>query len=147
MIFCHIVDGVVADRAVFDGDIPDDWPDREQWVANEEAQIGWRVIEGTLVPEEPALPLYPAPRLPNLEPDQFWFVVRASGYEPDLLAWVASMNDADSPNYDPVDWAAASSKLQFAKFFERDHPFVEAARVAIGMSEAELDALWQFAAS
>lgn len=86
-------------------------------------------------------------QFPNLEPDQFWFVVRASGYEPDLLAWVASMNDADSPNYNPVNWAAASSKLQFAKFFERDHPFVEAARVAIGMSEAELDALWQFGAS
>lgn len=84
---------------------------------------------------------------PNLEPDQFWFVVRASGYEPDLMAWVASMNDPESPNYSPVNWAAASAKLQFAKFFERDHEFVEAAREAIGMSAAELDALWQFGAS
>lgn len=98
-----------------------------------------------------ALPPPPTPEeqrkfdFPNLEPDQFWFVVRASGYEPDLLDWIASMNDPASANYNPVDWAAASSKLQFAKFFERDHAFVEAARVAIGMSEAELDALWSFA--
>ena len=73
-------------------------------------------------------------------------MVRASGYEPDLLAWVASMNDAESPTYDPIGWAAASAKLEFAKFFERDHPFVEEARQAMGMAEAELDALWAFGA-
>jgi hypothetical protein len=83
----------------------------------------------------------------NLEPDQFWFVVRASGFEQTLTDWVAAMNDAQSPTYDPVGWAAASAKLQFAKFFERDHPFVEEARQAIGMTEAELDALWAFGAS
>jgi len=86
-------------------------------------------------------------KFPNLEPDQFWFVVRASGFEKTLTDWVASMNDAQSPTYDPVGWAAASAKLQFAKFFERDHPFVEEARQAIGMTEAELDALWAFGAS
>jgi len=83
------------------------------------------------------------PRLPNLEPDQFWFVVRASGYEPELLAWVEAMKDAPSP----ANWAAASSKLGFGKFFERDHPFVEDARQAMGMSVQELDALWLYGAS
>ena len=82
------------------------------------------------------------PRLPNLEPDQFWFVVRASGYEPELLAWVEAMKDEPSP----ASWAAASAKLQFAKFFERDHPFVEDARQAMGMSVQELDALWLYGA-
>lgn len=76
---------------------------------------------------------------PNLEPDQFWFVVRASGYEADLLEWVETM--------EPVDRAAASAKLEFAKYFERDHPFIEAARVSIGMSETELDSLWQYGAN
>lgn len=85
-------------------------------------------------------------QFPNLEPDAFWFVVRASGYEPALLAWVAAMNDPDSPTYDPVAWAEASAKLQFAKYFERDHPFIEAARTAIGMTVDELDALWAFGA-
>ena len=33
------------------------------------------------------------PRLPNLEPDQFWFVVRATGHESQLRVWVASLND------------------------------------------------------
>lgn len=83
---------------------------------------------------------------PNLFPDQFWFGLRAAGYEDDVRAWVASLNDPDSPEYDPVTWASASAKLEFAAYFERDHPLVEAARVAIGMTEAEIDALWKFAA-
>jgi hypothetical protein len=83
--------------------------------------------------------------LPNLEPDQFWFVVKASGYEQELLDWVESLNDPENPYFDPVAWAASSSKLQYAKFFERDHPLVEAAREALGMTSQELDALWEYA--
>lgn len=83
---------------------------------------------------------------PNLYPDQFWFGLRAAGYEDDVRAWVASLNDPANPDYDPVTWAAASAKLEFATFFERDHPLVEAARQAIGLPVQELDALWKFAA-
>lgn len=83
---------------------------------------------------------------PNLEPDQFWFVVRASGHEQELRDWVASLNDPGSPNHDPMAWAVASAKLDFAKFFERDHPLVEAARQALGMSVEQLDDLWKYAA-
>ena len=71
----------------------------------------------------------------------------AAGYEQDVRDWVASLNDPNTPNYSPVDWASASAKLEYAKHFERDHPLVAAAAAAIGISEAELDALWQFAAA
>ena len=89
---------------------------------------------------------------PNLEPDQFWFVVRASGHEQDLRDWVTSLNDpgtseAPNPNYDPMAWAWASAKLDKAKYFERDHPLVEAAREALGMTSEELDDLWLYAAA
>jgi hypothetical protein len=84
---------------------------------------------------------------PNLEPDQFWFVVRASGHEQDLRDWVASLNNPVDPNYDPMAWAVASAKLDFAKYFERDHPLIEAARVAIGMTVRQLDDLWRYAAT
>ena len=93
-----------------------------------------------------ALPDLNAPRLPNLEPDQFWFVVRVSGHEQVLRDWVASLNDPESQNYDPMAWAVASAKLDFAKFFERDHPLVEAAREALGMSPEVLDDFWAYAA-
>ncbi|WEK05787.1 MAG: hypothetical protein P0Y65_05890 [Candidatus Devosia phytovorans] len=91
------------------------------------------------------------PRLPHLEPDQFWFILRASGQEQQLLTWVANLNDPGAeeepnPGYDPMEWAQVSAKLQFAKFFERDHPMVEGARQALGLSPEELDALWQYGA-
>lgn len=79
-------------------------------------------------------------QFPNLEPDQFWFVVRVSGHDADLTNWLAALRETD-----PVAWAAASSKLEFAKFFERDHPFVEAAREALGIPPEQLDALWSYA--
>lgn len=84
---------------------------------------------------------------PNLEPDQFWFVVRLTGHEQELRDWVVSLNDPLSPNYDPVAWAWASAKLDKAKYFERDHPLVEGARQAIGMTVLQLDDLWKYAAS
>lgn len=85
------------------------------------------------------------PRLPHLYPDQFWFGLRIAGYEEDVRSWLASLNDPESPSFNPVEWASASAKLEFATFFERDHPLVEAAREHLGISEAELDALWRFA--
>ena len=85
-------------------------------------------------------------QFPNLEPDRFWFGLRAAGYEADVRSWVASLNDPESPNYSPLEWASASAKLEFATYFERDHPLVLAAQEAIGISDVELDALWQFAA-
>lgn len=84
---------------------------------------------------------------PNLEPDKFWFGLRAAGYEADVRAWIDSLGNPESPNYSPVDWASASAKLEYAKYFERDHPLVLAAADAIGLSTVELDALWQFAAN
>lgn len=81
-------------------------------------------------------------QFPNLEPDQFWFGLRAAGYEDDVRAWVAGLRDTD-----PTTWAWASAKLEFATYFERDHPLVESFRAAIGMPETELDALWSFAAN
>lgn len=88
-------------------------------------------------------PFTPPPEtLPHLEPDQFWFVVRVSGHEDDLTAWLDTLREDD-----PVAWAAASSKLQFAKFFERDHPFVESAREALGIPSEQLDALWAYGAN
>ncbi|MBN9333850.1 hypothetical protein [Devosia sp.] len=92
------------------------------------------------------------PRLPNLEPDQFWFVVRLTGHEQELRDWAAALNNPGTeqepnPLYDPVGWAWASSKLDSSKYFERDHPLVEAARQALGMSPELLDNLWAYGAS
>jgi len=85
--------------------------------------------------------------VPDLMPDQFWFILRAAGYEDAVRAWVAALNDPDEESYDPLLWAAVSAKLEFATFFERDHPLVEAAREALGIDPAVLDDLWRYGGS
>lgn len=124
--------------------------DGERWVVPDDPANGLRRLIGTWEAQGNIIPAFEPPLpdpFPNLEPDQFWFVVRLTGHEQELRDWVASLNDPLSPNYDPVAWAAASAKLDFAKYFERDHPLVEAAREALGMSVEQLDDLWKYAAS
>lgn len=88
-------------------------------------------------------------QFPNLEPDEFWFIVRVTGHEQQLREWVANLNEpgteaVPNPYYSIFEWAQASSKIDFGKHFERDHPFVEAARMALGLEPAELDSLWAY---
>lgn len=84
---------------------------------------------------------------PNLHPEQFWFGLRAAGYEDDVRAWVATLNDPESPDYDPVGWAWASSKLEFATFFERDDIIILILQENLNIPSREFDLLWKFAAS
>lgn len=92
-----------------------------------------------------------APRLPNLEPDQFWMALRFFGYDQALRNWIDGLRptDPESPTYieDHAFWSAVSSKVEFAKYFERDHAYVEAAREALGISAAQLDDMWLYGAA
>lgn len=85
--------------------------------------------------------------IPDLQPDQFWFALKMSGYEEDLLSWIESFNDPEGENYEPHAWAFFSAKLDKATFFERHSPLVENARIALGMSEHELDSIWNYAST
>jgi len=71
--------------------------------------------------------------LPTLKPYQFWGVLRA--------------NDPEAEAYDPLAWAHASAMLEFSQEYRRDHPLVEAARLALGLQASELDDLWAYAAA
>lgn len=90
-------------------------------------------------------------QFPNLEPDQFWAAVKFFGFEATLLAWVDSLKptDLESPTYEPdlAFWSMVSAKLERAKFFERDHPMIEGARQALGLTEQQLDNMWMWALS
>lgn len=48
---------------------------------------------------------------------------------------------------DLAAWAVVSAKLEFAKYFERDHPFVVEAAVALGLLPEQLDDMWAWAAA
>lgn len=78
--------------------------------------------------------------MPNLEPFQFWGVIRTMGEESNLRAWVDNVED-------PTERAFLSATLDYTKWFEWGHPFIDAAQEALGISDEELRDLWLWAAS
>lgn len=93
-------------------------------------------IEGFDFPAPVAPPLVtPASPYVPLKPYQFWGAVRATDNEQRLKDWVATIAD-------PAEQGVASAMLEFSLEFRRDHPLMEAARVALEMSETELNDLW-----
>ncbi len=78
--------------------------------------------------------------MPNLEPFQFWGAIRAIGEDENLRDWVTGTED-------PVERAFLSATLDYAKWFEWDHPLIKAAQAALDINDDELRDLWLWAAS
>jgi len=131
------------------------WPISE--IAPADPVPGGKISLGQHVEEIGGIPTFvheladasePEPeRLGDLKPYQFWAVMRATGHEAGLRAWLDGLNDEDGPNYDPLTWAHASAIIDFSLEYRRDHPLVEAARQVIGVEPSELDDLWRYAAT
>lgn len=81
----------------------------------------------------------PVPGAPDLLPYQFRAMLELSGYKDDLDAYVDGLEGLEK--------IVARAKLDSALSFRRDNELVEAARVAIGISTEDLDALWLQAAA
>lgn len=66
MIYCKIKNGVVINRAEFDGELPKDWPDAADWLQDDTAQIGWTMnVHGVFEP--PPIPLLIVPAVHNVK--------------------------------------------------------------------------------
>lgn len=93
--------------------------------------------------ENPEFPIVAAPLLqpvlPDLLPYQFRAMLLLSGKQPAFDAFVASLPDPQK--------TIASAKLDYSLSFHRSNDFVLAAQQAIGLTDAELDALWTQAAA
>jgi hypothetical protein len=81
MIYVEVRDGVVVNRIVFDGEMPQDWPEFETFVQNDEAQIGWGYADGVFTPP-PRLDPGPVAAAPD-PLDQLRALLAAN---PDLIA-------------------------------------------------------------
>lgn len=86
----------------------------------------------------------PAP-LPNLSPLPRWrfkAMLRLTGHQADINAWLASLLDPESPNHDPATWAVASAILEDSDEYRFDHPLTETLRQIVGVTVEQLEALW-----
>lgn len=81
----------------------------------------------------------PSDTLPDLQPYQFWAVLELSGYKNALDNYVNGLHGQAK--------VIARAKLDKAVTFRRDNELVEAARIAIGLTDEQLDQLWEQAAA
>lgn len=132
--YIRIEDGVVADRIVFDGAMPEDWPERERWIENSEAQIGWTFVDGEATPPKPELITEPT-ILPPLSARQFRLGLHANG----LLSSVQETIDA----LDEHERTAAQIEWEYAIQFDRDHHLVISLAAALELTEEQIDGMWQ----
>jgi hypothetical protein len=80
-----------------------------------------------------------APPQPNLQPFQFRAMLSLSGNAGALDAYIASLPDPQK--------TISQAKLDYSLSFERHNELVLAAQQALGLTDAQLDALWAQAAA
>jgi len=120
----------------FGGKKPDGWDAPHIWISNDDAQIGWAYVGGQFI-APPAPPAEPA-SLPDLEPYQFRAMLMLSGKQAALDAFIAALPDPQK--------TIAQAKLDYSLQFRRDNDLVLAAQQALGLTDEQLDALWDSAA-
>ena len=91
--------------------------------------------------DEAALPyVAPSPTFPPLSPRQLRLMILQIGLtDADVEAQIAAIPD-------PTERAAASIEWQWATRYDRTHPLVATLATALEFTDAELDALWAYAA-
>lgn len=120
--YCQVQNGSVVNRALFDGAIPADWPDRDSWIESEVAQIGWTYADNEFAPP-PAEPPAPPPVPMVISPRQARLALLSLG----LLDQV---NDVVAGG--PVEMRIA---WEFSTEVRRDDPGVIALAKQLGIAD------------
>lgn len=141
MPYAIIVDGVVVNCV----EASPAFAASQGWVAAPEGTGRGDLFDGESFSKAEAPPR--GPNLSPLAPWRFRAMLRASGHEPEVLAWLAALNDPAEPVYDPQQWAVASAILEYSIEYRFDHPLTEQLRLAVGMSLEQLKTLWNAAHS
>lgn len=76
----------------------------------------------------------PPAQAPDLAPYQFRAMLKLSGKQDDLYAFIEALPEPAK--------TIAQSKLEFSLVFKRDNDLVLAAKDALDLSDEELDTLW-----
>ena len=141
-VFVHISNGVVDNAAVFsDSGLPANWPDHDNWLPANGAQIGWTCSAGTCT----APPVPPAPP-PSTNPADY----PLQRYQFEAMLTIAGLSNlpaqAIATISDPTARIVAQAKYDAATTFYWNDPTTAAmiaAAVASGaLTQQQAAAYW-----
>lgn len=140
--YCKVVGGVVVDRAIFDGSMPEDWPDRELWQHSETAQIGWTYANGVFTGPAPAEAPQPSqdPNDYQLNRVQFRFMIEWLNIGPQVDAALNAM--ADGTEEERATKIMARVLYDDGTVFIRSHQFFTQLAPAVGVTSDQINAAW-----
>lgn len=141
MIYCKVLDGFVTDRAVFDGTMPDDWPNKEMWIENEVAQVGWEHDGVEFIQPVSEPPIDESPYFPDLTSRQFWLAALEAGVTKAGL--ISNVNSA----FSGPDLEYYLIEIKESTSFSRSNPMVDILSAMNGFSPSQIDDLWRRSAS
>lgn len=119
-------------EAVIDGVqciVPNDMANRHR-----QAIATWEANGNTISPYTPPAPSTD-PNTYELQPWQFWATVEMNNLTTQINDVIAAMTDANAK-------AIAQAKLNHMKIYQRSDPLFDQIGTAIGMTSAQIDALW-----
>jgi hypothetical protein len=145
MTYVKVENGVVVNRAVFDGEMPLGWPEYASWVQNEIAQIGWTYDGTDFVGPPPAVD----DTIYAISNRQFYQHLATVGVISQQEALEAVRGTVPSTFNTAVNKLAAGGRfnaqmfLASATLFPREHPVVEQFATAMGWSKEHTDQVWR----
>lgn len=102
------------------------------------AEVAGLELPAPSAPSEPP-PAPPVVTLPDLEPWRFRAMLEISGRKADVETFIDNLPQPTQ--------AVARSKIEYSIYFKRDNDLILAAQAALGMTDQELDGLWEAALS
>jgi hypothetical protein len=138
MNYCKIENGVVTNVSHWESPMPAGWADpADTWVQSDVAGPGWTYANGVFT-----APVVPPPPPPStnpadypLRPDQFFAML-------DIAGLTASVNAALDAISDPTAKAIAKAKFNHTQVFNRSNPLFETLKAGVGVTDAQIDAMW-----
>lgn len=112
-----------------------DEPLAENWIESPVAAIGWGYVEDAFVPPDPVVIDPPEPVVPaEITMRQARLVLNAAGYITTINAAIAAM---PSPQKEQ-----AAIEWEYSNTVQRHNGFVSALGPALGLTEAQIDAMF-----
>ncbi|MFY3079812.1 hypothetical protein ACOTF2_07165 [Achromobacter xylosoxidans] len=135
----HVVEAGSVVNTIEVDDLSHPVGDGQLLVPGDQGGIGWRFADGVLSPpDSPGEPTSPVAGVPvEVDAAQAYAALMQMGLFEAVSNW------ANSPGTDPLHKIA----FEKARNFRRDSPALEAGRVALGWSDAQLDQLFIAAAA
>lgn len=129
-IVAYVEDGVVRTKSFMDDEETVDFDHIVLDEVPSEPIESWYIEDGLLKIDQVKLALFNREQMPTLSPIEFDMVLDKHGLYNDVQSLISTNR-------------SLSIAYNRATFFSRTDPFIESARIALGLTDEQVDSMWK----